>query len=62
MELKENFIKKIEGKEVFLKTIFQAIPIYSMQCFKLPIILCQELEKLMSKFWWRNLKTYKGIH
>ncbi|KAA3479816.1 reverse transcriptase-like protein [Gossypium australe] len=51
-----------EGKEVFLKSILQVIPIYAMQCFKLPISLCQELENIMCKFWWCNSKTNKGIH
>ncbi|KAK5845334.1 hypothetical protein PVK06_001506 [Gossypium arboreum] len=50
------------GKEVFLKSILQAIPTYAMQCFKLPVSFCRELENLMCKFWWRNSKTNKGIH
>ncbi|KAA3470979.1 reverse transcriptase [Gossypium australe] len=52
----------VEGKEVFLKSILQAIPIYTVQYFKLPISFCRELEKIMCKFWWRNSKTNKGIH
>ncbi|KAK5845872.1 hypothetical protein PVK06_002113 [Gossypium arboreum] len=72
LELKERFIQKtknwsirnlsIGGKEIFIKSILQALPIYAMQCFKLPVLLCKDLENLISKFWWRNLKTNKGIH
>ncbi|KAH1047495.1 hypothetical protein J1N35_038279 [Gossypium stocksii] len=50
------------GKEVFLKSVLQAIPVYAMQCFKLPSSLCHDLEALFSKFWWRNTNTGKGIH
>lgn len=52
----------IGGKKVFIKSVLQAIPIYSMQCFQLSVSLCRELENVMSRFWWRNLKTNKGIH
>ncbi|KAH1080289.1 hypothetical protein J1N35_020050 [Gossypium stocksii] len=52
----------IGGKEVFLKSILQAIPIYAMQCFKLPISFCRELKNIMSRYWWRNSKTNRGIH
>ncbi|KAA3488698.1 reverse transcriptase [Gossypium australe] len=33
-----------------------------MQCFILPVSLCRELETILCKFWWLNLKTKKGIH
>ncbi|KAA3474844.1 reverse transcriptase [Gossypium australe] len=56
VQLKENFMRKIESwriwnlstdrKEVFIESVLQAIPIYTMQCFLLP----------------RNSKTNKGIH
>ncbi|KAA3472112.1 reverse transcriptase [Gossypium australe] len=68
----DRFRKRIEswsfrflsmgGKEVFIKAILQAIPIYVMQCFELPKSLCNALEKIMNKYWWVNGKTGKGIH
>ncbi|KAH1120608.1 hypothetical protein J1N35_003768 [Gossypium stocksii] len=68
----DRFRKKIEGwslrylsmsgKEVFIKSILQAIPVYVMQCFALPKLLCRKLEGLLNKFWWSNNKTGKGIH
>lgn len=69
IDIKEKFVQKmkawsvrnlsISGKEIFLKAILQAIPSYSMKCFKLPSSFRRELEALMSQFWWRNLKTGK---
>ncbi|KAA3460646.1 reverse transcriptase [Gossypium australe] len=68
----DRFRKRIEswnfrflsmgGKEVFVKAILQAIPIYVMQCFELPKSLCSVLENIMNKYWWANGKTGKGIH
>lgn len=52
----------IGDKEIFIKAILQSMPIYAMQCFKLPLAVCHEFEKFMSRFWWRNIKTNKGIH
>jgi len=40
------------GREILIKAIVQAIPIYTMSCFKLPVGLCNELESLIRKFWW----------
>ncbi|KAA3462946.1 non-ltr retroelement reverse transcriptase [Gossypium australe] len=52
----------MSAKEVFVKAILQAIPIYIMQCFELPKTLCDKLEGIMNKFWWANGKSGKGIH
>ena len=30
----------------------QAIPVYAMSYFKLPLILCRQLEYLTAQFWW----------
>ncbi|GMI66103.1 hypothetical protein HRI_000279600 [Hibiscus trionum] len=50
------------GKEVFIKAVLQAIPVYAMQCFLFPITLCRALESIYCRFWWRNGGTKKGIH
>ncbi|KAG8474149.1 hypothetical protein CXB51_033836 [Gossypium anomalum] len=49
------------GKEVFIKVVLQAIPVYVMQCFALPKKICYQLEGILNKFWWSNSKTAKGI-
>lgn len=40
------------GKEVYIKTVLQALPAYSMSCFLLPKTLCYKLEQMMTRFWW----------
>lgn len=40
------------GKEVLIKSVVQAIPVYSMGCFKLPHGLCEHISSLIRKFWW----------
>ena len=39
------------GREVLIKVVVQAIPTYTMCCFKLPLGLCNEIEKLIRGFW-----------
>ncbi|KAA3484647.1 reverse transcriptase [Gossypium australe] len=50
------------GKEVFIKSVLQAIPNYAMNCFLLPKSFCEELEAIFAKFWWQHGKKKKGIH
>jgi hypothetical protein len=38
------------GKEVLIKSVAQAIPIYSMSCFKLPRGLCKHINSLLRNF------------
>ncbi|KAA3460674.1 reverse transcriptase [Gossypium australe] len=42
------------GKEVFIKSILQAIPTYTIACFLLPMALCVEIENIIAKFWWQK--------
>ncbi|XP_050238071.1 uncharacterized protein LOC126687555 [Mercurialis annua] len=42
----------IGGKEVLIKAIINAIPIYTMMCFKLPKGLCNKINQLVVAYWW----------
>lgn len=37
---------------MLIKSVAQAIPTYSMACFKLPRGLCQHINGILRKFWW----------
>ena len=60
--IKEKLAKKLSGwkekllskvrKEILIKVVAQAIPTYTMSCFKLPDSLCDELKSLIRNFWW----------
>lgn len=45
------------GKEVLIKSVAQAVPTYSMACFKLPRGLCNELNALVRRFYWGSKKA-----
>jgi hypothetical protein len=40
------------GKDVLIKSVAQAIPIFSMACFRIPRGLCEHINSLLRKFWW----------
>ncbi|KAL9670829.1 hypothetical protein QQ045_008387 [Rhodiola kirilowii] len=50
------------GKEVLIKAVIQAIPMYAMMCYKLPDSLVRRIVSIVSKFWWSNNKDGKGVH
>ena len=60
--IKEKLAKKLSGwkekllskvrKEILIKVVAQAIPTYTMSCFKLLDSLCDELTSLIRNFWW----------
>lgn len=70
--LRDKVIQKINGwsakmfsqggREVLIKSVLQAIPSYSMSCFRLPYSLCHDLEQLCAKFWWQGKEGKRGLH
>lgn len=40
------------GREVLVKLVALAIPIYVMNCFLIRKVLCHEMETVISWFWW----------
>lgn len=60
--IKEKLGKKLAGwkekmfskasKEVLIKAVAQAIPTYTMSCFKLPDALYEDLASMIQNFWW----------
>jgi len=48
---KEKYLSRA-GKEVLLKAVIHAIPMYAMQCFEMPATLCEEMERMCKNFWW----------
>lgn len=50
------------GKEVMLKVIIQALPVYCMSVFKLPTGVCNEISRRAANFWWNKGGATKKIH
>lgn len=49
------------GKATLIRSVIQAIPIYSFSTFKVHVTLCDSLDSLVSRFWWSNSPKRIGI-
>lgn len=49
------------GKEVLLKSVTMAMPVYSMSCFKLLTQVISKITNLISRFWWEKSNDKRGI-
>ena len=50
------------GKEILIKAVAQAIPIYTMSVFQIPLKFCSELEALCARFWWGQIGNERKIY
>ena len=50
------------GCEVLIKAVLQAMPTFTMGCFKIPKSLCKDIEATIRKFWWEYKGDSRKIH
>ena len=48
---KKNFLSH-GGKEILLKAVALAMPIFTMNIFRLPKEICNEINAILANFWW----------
>jgi hypothetical protein len=48
----EDNHKSQSAKEVLIKSVAQALTVYVMGVFKLPMAMCDELTKMIRRYWW----------
>jgi hypothetical protein len=52
----------LAGKETMIKAVAQAIPTYIMGVFKLPMSVCDDLNRMVRNFWWGSSKGKRKTH
>lgn len=57
----ENHLS-VGGKEILIKSVLQAIPVYVMGIFKIPDSVCDELTKAVRNFWWGADREKRKTH
>ena len=51
-----------KGKEILIKSVAQAIPVFAMSVFNIPKGICKEITDLIAQFWWGDNKEHKRMH
>ena len=58
---KQRLLSKA-GKEILIKAVAQAIPVYTMACFEITKTLCDEISALIGRYWWSSIDKDNKIH
>ncbi|KAB2633036.1 ribonuclease H protein [Pyrus ussuriensis x Pyrus communis] len=51
-----------DGRELLVKVVAQAIPLYVLNSFLLPRFFCDDLNKMVARFWWGGSDDEQKIH
>lgn len=58
---KEKLLSKA-GKEILIKAVAQAIPVYAMACFDLTKSFCDQLSTMICRYWWSQMEKDNTMH
>ena len=58
---KEKMLSKA-GKEILIKAVAQAIPTYAMACFDITKSMCEQISKMICRYWWSSQEKVNKIH
>ena len=58
---KQRLLSKA-GKEILIKAVAQAIPVYAMSCFEITKTLCDEISAMIGRYWWSSADKDNKIH
>lgn len=59
----KNTFLSTAGKEVLLKSVINALPVYTMSCFRIPKGVGKDIENSAAKFWWgSSSEQSKKLH
>ncbi|XP_028115672.1 uncharacterized protein LOC114313490 [Camellia sinensis] len=58
---KEKFLSAAR-RDILIKAVTQAIPIFIMSCFMVPVGLCYEIDSMISHFWRGQREEERKIH
>jgi hypothetical protein len=50
------------GKEVMIKAVAQAVPVFAMGCFDITKDLCNQISAMIAKYWWNNQDKDNSMH
>lgn len=62
MESWKNKLLSVGGKEILLKAVIQAIPNYTMACFKVPDTICKDIDRACARYWWGDTEAKRKMH